>query len=507
MPSTGARGPARSAAISGWAPCSHAALASAAAGPPLLVSPGRALGRDTAPSAAGIAVRGAAKPFAGDRPMFTTIAPGVSGRDTASVLFRLERRARVRLDAVRTGIGTSSVRWTTEATLGPGAHAARLAARPPTRRSAPTSCASRSRATASAVSTAGAARRAPTARVRRSSACSGVEAAFMRRSYLPEERDGAADPRRRAVAHAHVPPRRVRAGPEPARNDEIVGLEMGDPVRARLEREALGASGRSRSRRATGRAGSTRPGSTTRRRPRRVRAVRPPADDAGRDRARPSSSRRTRGRRTTSTTRDGDGWGDTWYAGGIPPVDLDRPYRDRGVPPRLPALRPPVPPLARADAARARLPRRRRPRGVRDGDELRAPLRPRRLPGPQRVRDDARLRRHRALPRPRRPPDVPLGEQLLLEGRARRPGDPADRAVARPRAARGARCSASSTARTTTAGARRRSSSPTARRRPWLFEGTGLENGDLLGEKVGGYGIEIDMTTPLSPPGHAGARR
>jgi len=33
--------------------------------------------------------------------------------------------------------------------------------------------------------------------------------------------------------------------------------------------------------------------------------------------------------------RDGDGWGDTWYAGGSPAVDLTRPYRDRGVPPRV----------------------------------------------------------------------------------------------------------------------------------------------------------------------------
>ena len=32
---------------------------------------------------------------------------------------------------------------------------------------------------------------------------------------------------------------------------------------------------------------------------------------------------------------DGDGWGDTWYAGGNPPVVLDRPYRARGVPPRF----------------------------------------------------------------------------------------------------------------------------------------------------------------------------
>ena len=32
---------------------------------------------------------------------------------------------------------------------------------------------------------------------------------------------------------------------------------------------------------------------------------------------------------------DGDGFGDTWYAGGNPPVVLDRPYRDSGVPPRF----------------------------------------------------------------------------------------------------------------------------------------------------------------------------
>ena len=29
--------------------------------------------------------------------------------------------------------------------------------------------------------------------------------------------------------------------------------------------------------------------------------------------------------------------GDTWYAGGSPPVELDRPFRDRGVPPRFKA--------------------------------------------------------------------------------------------------------------------------------------------------------------------------
>ncbi|HZR92850.1 MAG TPA: N,N-dimethylformamidase beta subunit family domain-containing protein [Gaiellaceae bacterium] len=38
---------------------------------------------------------------------------------------------------------------------------------------------------------------------------------------------------------------------------------------------------------------------------------------------------------------------------------------------------------------------------------------------------------------------------------------------------------------------------------PWLWEGTGLEVGSTFGEAVGGYGIEIDATTPDSPPGTA----
>ena len=36
---------------------------------------------------------------------------------------------------------------------------------------------------------------------------------------------------------------------------------------------------------------------------------------------------------------------------------------------------------------------------------------------------------------------------------------------------------------------------------PWLFAGTDLSNGASLGQELGGYGIEIDMTTPASPPG------
>jgi hypothetical protein len=36
---------------------------------------------------------------------------------------------------------------------------------------------------------------------------------------------------------------------------------------------------------------------------------------------------------------------------------------------------------------------------------------------------------------------------------------------------------------------------------PWLWEGTGLGDGGTFGQAVGGYGIEIDATTPESPPG------
>ena len=36
---------------------------------------------------------------------------------------------------------------------------------------------------------------------------------------------------------------------------------------------------------------------------------------------------------------------------------------------------------------------------------------------------------------------------------------------------------------------------------PWLWAKTGLEEGGSFGEFVGGYGIEIDATTPSSPPG------
>jgi hypothetical protein len=36
---------------------------------------------------------------------------------------------------------------------------------------------------------------------------------------------------------------------------------------------------------------------------------------------------------------------------------------------------------------------------------------------------------------------------------------------------------------------------------PWLWAGTGLTDGSTFGQELGGYGIEIDQTTPFTPAG------
>ena len=160
----------------------------------------------------------------------------------------------------------------------------------------------------------------------------GVEAAFTRRSYLPTE---PMDLRVRTDAPSFTLTfLRVGHGPYLSlRSDDLTGLQMADPVgvdwrgkrsAARAIRVQSGTwpSGLYTAKLETpdGRVGfapfilrSPTPG------PSRVAVVLPTntwqaynLDDA-----------------------DGDGWGDTWYAGGNPPVVLDRPYRARGVPPRF----------------------------------------------------------------------------------------------------------------------------------------------------------------------------
>ena len=75
--------------------------------------------------------------------------------------------------------------------------------------------------------------------------------------------------------------------------------------------------------------------------------------------------------------------------------------------------------LAEPHGEAGRLPLGRRPRGVHERRPTGGVVRPRRLPRACGVRDPARLRRRPAVPRPRREPHVPRGEQLLLEGAAR----------------------------------------------------------------------------------------
>jgi hypothetical protein len=461
------------------------------------LSPARASARGSGgPRLAGLSVRGSAQPFAGDRSMFVTIAPGVDKRDAASVLFQLERRARVRLDAVRTGIGgRSDVRWSTEATLGPGPHG--LVWQP----AADTPVGSyvmRLTVDGGGSRRIYGGRRPPTparagAPVVR---LLGVEAAFSQRSYLPTERMALrilADTPSFTLTFL-----RVGHGPDPTlRGDELVGLEMGTPVQ-------IDWTGKRSSRRTIVVQSGDWPSG--------LYAARLVTPDGRVGFApfvlRPKSPGGMHAAVVLPTNTwqaynlydaDGDGWGDTWYAGGAPPVLLDRPYRDRGVPPRF--RRYDFPFLRWLEKTR------REPDVFADddldtfasGDQLRGLYDLVVFPGHteyvtqhaydivQRFRDlggrlvflsannffwrvdkrDHELRRvaqWRALARP----------EAMLCGVQYRANDDGTR-------------QAPFTVVDSDAA-------------PWLFEGTGLENGDTLGDEVGGFGIEIDMRTGVSPP-------
>ena len=125
--------------------------------------------------------------------------------------------------------------------------------------------------------------------------------------------------------------------------------------------------------------------------------------------------------------RDGnrDGVGDSWYA--CPgkrvkdcptrnTVRLGRPFLNRGVPSRFRVYDLPFLQWLSRTGRERRLPRTAGHRAGEERGQARALLRPDRLPRPPRVRDRARVRARRGLPRSGRQSHVPLGEQLLLAG-------------------------------------------------------------------------------------------
>ena len=285
-------------------------------------------------AALGISARNVGRRYVGDRPLFATVSPGIYSRDAVAIQFRLLRPASIRLEAVQTALRTSRVVWETSARLGRGEHVVDWtpdAATPVGSYAMRLTVAERSGRT-----TVLGARRPPSVAQQQAPVVRvlGIEAAFLRRSYAPGE-----PMELRITADApSLTLQFLRCGPETVsteRNDELSGAPKGEPVPLDWTGKRSGPVT------ITVQAGGWPPG---------VYAARLTADD-GRVgfapfilRAAESEQRRQLVVMPTNTwqaynfyDRDGDGWGDTWYAGGSPAVDLTRPYRDRGVPPRFKA--------------------------------------------------------------------------------------------------------------------------------------------------------------------------
>jgi N,N-dimethylformamidase beta subunit-like protein len=269
-------------------------------------------------------------PFAGDRPLLTTVSPNGDGfRDAAIVHFRLTRPAPVRLDVVATNMvragkgGTSSVWHVTRLFgTGPGALVWR-----PTRRTQPRTYILRLRVGTRVYGGYGPSGRqnAPVVRVQ------GVDAAFTKRSYAPGE-----SAELRLATDARVLRLQVFAYQAPGRPSEqdvrTSGLAKTGPIRidwsAHRDRPAL---------LRVVRAGDWPSG---------LYFVRATAAD-GRVgyapfivRPRVLGTQRVAVVLATNTWAaynfaddDGDGWGDSWYVTGRHrSVDLRRPFLDFGVP-------------------------------------------------------------------------------------------------------------------------------------------------------------------------------
>ena len=463
----------------------------------LALAPGTVLASGRrAPSALALSARNVGRRYAGDRNLLATVAPGVPGRDTAAVRFGLNRPATVKLEAARTALRKSTVVWETTATLRPGQHELTWAPAPDTPVGSYVMRLTIDGPNGRQTVLGG---RRPASVARQQAAVVrvlGVEAAFLRRSYVPGEQMEL-----RILADAPALTLQfLRCGAETEgtdRSDELKGAPMGEPVE-------LDWNGK--------RSGPVTITVQTGDWPTGFYAASLTTDDGRVGFApfvlRPTllGAHRQLVVLPTNTWQaynfydaDGDGWGDTWYAGGSPAVELDRPYRDRGVPPRF----------KRYDLGFLKWLQRtgKTPDIVADddleaftsGDELRALYDLVVFPGHseyvaghaydvvERYRDlggrlvflsannffwkvekqDSTMRRIKLWRNDGRPEARLCGVQYRANDDGTRQGP--FYVVA-------------------------------AEAAPWLFEGTDLGNGSKIGEMVGGYGIEIDATTPHSPP-------
>ncbi len=385
--------------------------------------PVRSAGR--APRLRGLVVR-SRRPFHGDRRLLATVSPGSDFRDKAFISFDLERAANVTVEAIRGGRPQLQPFWSASADLPRGRHRFTWQ---PGKKMAPGTYVMRLTVNGRRVYTnhgpgSPHAPRAPVVRIL------GLEAVFRKRSYAPGKLA-------RLRVDADVDQLAVqifRSGGEGAntdRPDEMKGVAMARP--RRIPWSHL----RHRTGTITIRLGDWPSG---------LYFARLIAPDGRRGYApfiiRPKkfgAASRVLVVLPTSTWQaynfrdaNGDGWGDTWYAGGNPPVQLNRPFMNRGVPPRfrrydLPFLRwlyqtgrnPDF--ISDEDLGRF------------DGTALARLYDLVVFPGSHRVRHEPHVHRDREVPRPRRQPDLPLGEQLLLARGAAWKQHPTGQALAKPR--------------------------------------------------------------------------
>jgi hypothetical protein len=469
-------------------------LALAAAGA-FLVEPRAALAQLRAPTLERLTVRNAGRRYAGDRRLFATVSPGIAGRDRATIAFKLERAATVQLDAVRATQRSRKSVWRTRKRLAAGKH--RLSWRPDEHTEVGSYLMQLTVEDRHGTRTYGKYRpqkaslaRAPVVRVL------GVAAAFDQRSYAPNRPARltiTADARRLTL-------QLIACGAEAEyseRADELSGRPVGSP-------RTLDWTGKRSSPHTV--AVSLGPW------PSGLYAARLTTDDGRVGYApfvlRPAvlGTARQAVVMPTNTWQaynfddaDGDGWGDTWYAGGSPPVRLDRPFLQRGTPAWFSRREAPFLKYLRQGSRTPDFLAEDDLEALPSGDELRRLYDLVVYPGHTEYVTE---REYDVIQRFR-----DLGGRLIMLSannffwKVEKNGQSMRRIklwrdLGRPESA--------------LFGVQYRANDDGSRQGvirvmntdavPWLFEGTGLVDGSVLGDVVGGYGIEIDQTTAFTPP-------